>query len=939
MFRRFTAPAGLVFLLVLLTGLGSAHHARAQAPKGIKPPVTPRGPDGQPNPVRPTRSIGPDTARTAVSGNADSLRASVAPKGDVETTVKYQAKDSIRFEVQNKVARLYREASIDYGDISLKSALITVDYSRNLLTAEGAQDSTGKVRGKPVFKQGASVYTAGRINYNFKTRKGKISEAVTQEGEGYVHAEVVKKNERNEIFGLNGRYTTCNLEHPHFFINASKMKVIPREKVVTGPFNLVIGDIPTPLGFLFGYFPTPAKSRASGLIIPSFGQSTDRGFFLRNGGYYWAANDYIGVRLTGDVYAGAGRDWGGFNTTAEMQYIKRYTYTGRLSFRYSQRPAAKILQTNDANTSPVYIRPRSPRSFWIDWGHTPTPRPGGGRFSASVGAGSNSFNEQNSVDQRDYLSAVFNSTISYQKQIRNSPINYSFNLTQNQNTQTGAMDFTLPDVTVGVARQYPYELLGITPRGRFYEQFAIGYTLSGRNQISNQVGARQFENGIPLLGGTSTGTQIPVSLGNLAPLLRNSRSGVKHTFQITLGSYTVLKHLNLSPSIDYGESWYNKRLDYQYIAAARAVRIDTVRGFNRVYRGSANVSLATNFYGIVPIKGKVVEAVRHKVTPSVALSFSPDFTSNPNFYQNIDFLDLQSPNGQLYGQRTYSRFNGGSFGYDLPGGQQQSTLSFLIQNQVEMKVRNRNDTTGTTPFKKVSIIDGLDLNVLYDLAADSFRLKPLSVNFHTQVAQKLGVTFSSGFSFYQRDSTGREIDRYLWQQRSRRLARLMGATLSLNYAFNPSSRQKKSTIRREVAPLNDPALGAPRRTDPYEDYVDFEIPWELNSMFSANYSDPGPLPGTASRIRPSAYTSVSLTTTGSIKLTPNFRIGYNASYDFVNKQIVAPSLDLYRDLHCWQITGNWVPLGPRQGYFVTIAAKSSLLQDLKLNRNRSFLNR
>ncbi|MCB2378095.1 hypothetical protein LGH70_10910 [Hymenobacter sp. BT635] len=951
---RSRARAWHPFLVVALLWLGSSTLAWSQ---GVPRTATPRAvPRLNPNGNRITDARSDTTRRTGLLAGADSLasgdslRVSARPKGDIETTIKYSATDSIRFEVQNKVARLYNKSLIDYGDMNLKAAQITVDYSKNLLTAEGAADTTGKVVGRPVFADGGGTYTAGRINYNFKTKRGKIAEAVTQQGEGYVHAETIKKNELNEIFGRNGRYTTCNLEHPHFFINATKMKVIPREKVVTGPFNLVIGDIPTPLGFLFGYFPTPGKSRASGLIFPSFGQTSDRGFALRNGGYYWVVNDNIGVRMTGDVYSGVADQWGGFAATAEMQYLKRYAYNGLLNFSYSQRPPDQILRSPTVNTDREYRKPRSPRTFWLSWSHSPVPRPGGGRFSASVQAGSNDYNQQNSFDQRRYLTPAFSSNVSYQKQIRNSPVNYALQFSQSQNTATGTMDFTLPDVTVGVARQYPYELLGLAPRGRFYEQFSVAYTFTGQNRLSNSVPARTLGSGIPLLGGTSEASTLPVSFSNLRPLFRNAQTGVQHQFQIALGSYTLLKHLNVSPSINYGEVWYGKRLDYSYNSVAQAVRIDTVRGFNRLNNWSGGVNVGTNIYGTLVRKGtRKIQAIRHKLTPSVNFSYAPDYTQRSDrYFVNQQFGNLTNSEGQRYNQLdpstgrllnpvSFSRYNGSLYGN--PGGTETRQISFNLQNQVEMKVRNDNDTTGTTPFEKVSLIEGLDFNTSYNFAADSLRLQPLGAVFRTQIARKLSVIVNSSFDFYQRDSTGRRLDKFLLDQPRRRLARLVSADLSLNYQFNPAQGKKKSTVPRNLPPTNDPTLGTPNRVNPYEDYVDFEIPWELAASFTTRYDDPGPLPTRGTVLRRQAISSASFTASGSVKLTSNFRFGYNASYDFISKQVVAPSLDFYRDLHCWQITGNWRPFGLTRGYFVTIAAKSSLLQDLKLNRNRSFMNR
>ncbi|WP_324676228.1 putative LPS assembly protein LptD [Hymenobacter sp. GOD-10R] len=936
-------PLLLVWLGLPFTAQGQQRPQEATVPAAV-PRLGPDGRAGIPLPNNNTSRGGTvivaDTARTA-----DSLR--VTPrKGALETTVKYVAKDSIRFEVQSKKAYLYNKADVNYGKMDLKADLITVDYGTNVVKAEGIADSTGKVRGKPVFNNEGGVYSAGVINYNFKTKKGKIAEAITNEGEGYIHAETIKKNALNEMYGRNGRYTTCNLEHPHFYINATKMKVIPGEKVVTGPFNLVIGDIPTPLGFLFGYFPmTSSRGRASGVIIPTFGSTTDRGFFLRNGGYYWAANDYIGVRLTGDIYSGNAEAFGGFGLTGEMQYIKRYAYSGRLSLQYSQRPPSQIISSNTASTDAAYRKPRSPKTIWINWSHSPVQKPGGGRFSASVQAGSNDYNTQNSFDARRYLTPAFSSSVSYQKQIRNSPVNYAINFSQSQNTTTGSMTFVLPDITVGVARQYPYEWLGITPRGRFYEQFSIAYTGNAKNNVSNYEAPRSL-NSLPLIGGTTAGRYIPFDLSNLSTILRNSQSGIQHQFQISLGSYTVLKHLSFTPNVNYSSTWYNKRLEYSYVEAARAIRVDTLRKFSPISNFSAGASLGTTIYGILPIKGKKVEAIRHKITPSLSYSFSPDVYRNSNYYNTDVLLDyyralgaqqIINPTSASY---AISNYNGFAFGQ--PGGARVSQISFSLQNSLEMKVRDTQDTTGTNPFKKVSLLDGLDFGTGYNFAADSLNLAPLSAVFRTQIARKLNININGTFEFYQRDSSGTLINKYLFEQR--RVARLSSASIQLSYQFNPAAKpKKKSNVAREVAPTNDPVLGAPQQADPYEDYVDFLIPWELSTSFGASYTDPGPR---ASRLtvlnrylRPIPVTVAALNVSGSVKLTENFRLGYSSGYDFKNKTVTFTSLDFYRDLHCWQISGNWRPFGYTRGYNVTIAAKSSLLQDLKLNRNRSFLNR
>ncbi|WP_143080306.1 putative LPS assembly protein LptD [Hymenobacter arizonensis] len=937
-------------------------------PPGVQNTGQPRIPGTSHKPVPDTlapagRVLRPGTTPTdtaglvnGVSRRGDSLQVAARRRGQIETTIAYTAKDSIQFDVTKKVARLYNKATVNYGDTDLKAAVITVDYGNNTMTADGRRDSiTNRLLDRPVLKDKGGLYTASNIAYNFKTKKARVSDAVTTQGEGYVSASVIKRLPNGDINGLIGRYTTCNLEHPHFYIQAKNMKVIPGDKVVTGPFNLVIGDVPTPLGFLFGFFPTPNKSRGSGVLIPTFGQAADRGYFLTNGGYYFAPNDYIGVRLTGDIYAGNAQTWGGFGATADVTYLKRYTYQGNFNFRFANRPSNQILATDAVTTSPVYIRPPDANSFWISWNHTPVPKPGGGRFSANVNAGTSSFNRINSFDARRLLATQFTSGISYSKQIRNSPVNYDIKLSQSQGTD-GSMRFVLPDLSLGVARQYPYQWLGIEPGGKYgslYEQITLSYNLTASNELTNSVAPRTLANGLPLLGGSTTASTIPLRFSNVGRLLLNSRNGIQHAFNIGLGSYNVLKHFQFTPAVNYGEVWYGQRLNYSFSPVAQAVRIDTTYGLNRIYSYSTSASLNTTFYGTVIRKGThKIQALRHKVTPSLNFSYSPDFTQRAGVNPfGADILAPRNRNASLeprqplllnqFGQYvegddelnryTFNNFN--NFLYGAPGGPRQSQISFSLQNAIEMKVRDPNDTTGLTPFKKVDLFRNLDLNLSYDFTRPSFKLSPLSLVFSTEIAKKLALNGNAQFDPYQRDSRGQPIDRYLFQASSPRLLRLTSASISTGYAFNPTAGKKKSVVPRAVAPSNDPTLGTVGPPNLYADYVDFEIPWELSLQYAAGYSTIR-VPRRPGDPRAPLLSLHTIGGTGSIKLTPNLRLSGNFSYDIASQTFVYPNVAFVRDLHCWQITGSWIPFGQLRGYGFTIAAKSSLLQDLKLNRNR-----
>jgi hypothetical protein len=910
---------------------------------------------------KPAPSLTPDSTGLAADTSRrvrDSLNVVLLRRrSQVETTVKYAAKDSIQFDVTTKIAKLYNKANVDYGKMNLKAALITVNYGTNSVQAAGRRDTVKhRMVDLPLFKDEAGTYSAGKINYNFKTKKGKIAEVVTQQGEGYIHAEVVKKLPDNDFYGLHGRYTTCNLEHPHFYIEAGRMKVIPGQKVITGPFHMVIADVPLPIGLPFGYFPTPHAGRGSGFIIPTFGQGQQRGYSLTNGGYYWAPNDYIGLRVTGDFYAGnSDRIPGGYGIATELTYRKRYKYQGSFRFTYANQPVAPILSTTSAVNSD-YLYSNTINTFWISWSHSPTPLPGGGVFSASVQAGSSSYNRVNTLNARQLLSATFNSTISYSKTSRRLPINYAIQLSQSQNVQTGVMDFTLPNFNLGVARQYPYQLFTKQSKGAWYEQFALSYNLVGQNRISSLVPARSLAADVPLLGGSTTAYNIPVSFANAGRLLRNAQNGIQHQFQITIPGFALLnRHIQIQPSVNYGETWYSQRLQYSYLDRVRAIKVDTISpAFERAYSYSANVSASTNFYGTVVFKGDhYIKAIRHKVTPSISYAFSPDLASNSQYEAFVGgastFGSLQSAyNSRLLDPRQFTRYQGV---YQSTASTQLSQVAFTLQNQIEMKVRNNRDTTGTDPYKKVSLADGIDLSIAYNFGSgrkdargkdvDSLKLSNLNLGYRVQVAKKLNVVISSAFSFYQRDSTGRLINRYLFEGNNKfRLARLLNANLSLGYQFNPAARPKsKANIPRAVAPSNDPILGSPLQQQIYADYIDFDIPWDATVQYTASYTTAG------APIRPTLYGFVpllsgnSITASGSVKLTPNLRLSTSLNYDLVNNTFVYPTVNFTRDLHCWQISGLWIPVGPYRGYNFTIAAKSSLLQDLKLNRNKTILNR
>jgi hypothetical protein len=704
---------------------------------------------------------------------------------------------------------------------------------------------------------------------------------------------------------LHARYTTCDLAHPHFYINASKMKAIPKDRIISGPFNMVFADIPTPFGLPFGFFPSPDK-RASGLLMPTFGETRERGFFLRNMGYYLALNDYIGLRMTGDLYS-----FGGYAARVDGNYIKRYSYSGNFGIDYSFIPGMR-LDARASTTNPRRLPPTDSRDVRVRWSHRPVAR-GGKSFAASVNAGSFFYNQRNSFEASQLLSPSFNSNISYQVSKPNSPFNYTVSLQQSQNSQTESMSFTLPDFTFGMARQNPFQLItkSETRDGvmGFLNDIGISYLFNARNQITNDD--LRWRNAAVVPQGTRRTLELKSE--NLPLMLRNAQVGAQHSIPITLSSFRVFKHLQLSPSVNYAEKWYLQRNDYSWDAENQRVQVDTIRKFSRVYDYSASASLNTRIYGTAHIKGKKIEAIRHIITPSISYSWRPDFgAQNYGFYQTVQ---VDTTGRELL----RSRYEGAMYG--APGFGRSSVFSFSLDNNLEMKVRNKNDTTGTNAFEKIKLIDFFRVSSGYNAVADSLKMQPLNVGFSTMLFNKVNINANAIFDPYKIDANGRPIDEYYFDLKKLQLARMMNANVSATFELNPKARDRPTT-----APHTNLQHLANHPTA--IEYLDFDMPWTLSVQSSAGFF-PATFPGQPNR------TSGSLGVNGTLGVTEKWKISYSSGYDFINKDITFSNINIHRDLHCWEMSFSWVPFGAYQMYSFNINAKSSLLKDLKYNRNRN----
>ena len=617
-----------------------------------------------------------------VDTTANNEMDSTIQKSEIETTINYSAKDSIFYDLKSQKIKLYGNSKIDYGEINLEAYEILVNWNDKTLDANYLTDSTGKKIGKPIFSEGNQSYETDKITYNFDSRKAKIKGIVTQLDDAYMQGEDVKKNEEDELFISHAMYTTCNLEEPHFHISSGKIKVIPGKKVVSGPFHLKFGDVPTPLGFIFGMFPQP-KKKVSGLIMPNYGEEKRRGFYLRDGGYYFAVNDHIDLRLTGDVYSK-----GSYGMTLGSSYKKRYSYSGNLRFNYNK---SKLGDFENPSTS---------NDFSFSWSHTPDAKGKSSRFSSSVNFQTNSYNQNKNLVYSDFnesINAQFNSNISYTKTFKGSPFNLSANLRHSQNVQTKKVNLTLPDVSYNMSRIYPFKNLGKLGKTAL-GKISISHRFNGKIELTNGSIGNSLS-GLNILNSSNNfSEQIDFNMDNLNSIIDRSKIGGKHTIPIST-SFNLLKYFTVSPSVNYNEIWYFKKLSYNYNELEDGIEIDTTNSFQRAWSYSSAFALSTRIYGTVFFKKGKIKAIRHVISPEISMSFSPDFTK-PKFgyYENVQI----NSEGDT---KLLSKYENFLFGSPRIGS--SASMNFYIGNNLEMKVVDKNDTISGTRKIKIFDEDGL----------------------------------------------------------------------------------------------------------------------------------------------------------------------------------------------------------------------------------------
>ena len=889
--------------------------------------------------VSQTESISGDSLRISelqqplTTNSLDSLRSDTTllsesdtiprKKETLESKVIYIAKDSIVF-TKNNMGYLYGEADVKYQDIAIKGENITMNMDSSLIGATFGLDSVGKEFGHPVFDDKGTQYEMKNVRYNFKTEKAFISNVVTEQGEGYIVANEAKKNDDNSFYMLNAKYTTCDLhDHPHFYLNLSKAKVRPGQDVVTGPAWLVVGDVPLfPIVLPFAFFPFN-ETYSSGIIMPSYGDEMERGFYLHNGGYYFAISDYFDLSLTGEIYTKG--TWG---AGVQSNYRKRYKYSGNVNAYYMKTILGeKNMPDYSASTD-----------FRLSWTHSQDPKANMYRtLSASVNYSTSSYNQRNlnSRYSREATNNTKSSTVNLTQRFPDSPWNLSATASVNQVSRDSTISATLPNISANMSRIYPFKRKNAIGDERWYEKISMSYSGEFRNSIHTKES--EFMN---------------------ANIIKDWQNGMRHSIPVS-ATFSLLDYINISPSFNYNERWYtSKELQEWDPVAQRHVVSDTIYGFNRVYDFNTSVSINTKLYGMyVPWKmfGDKVQAIRHVLTPSISIGYRPDFGAPQfNFYETYSYRNE-------YGEdieHTYSPYSNMMFG--APSRGKQGNIGFDFKNNLEMKIRSESDTTG---MKKISLIDDLGINFSYNMMADSMKWSMINTNMRLKLSKSYTLSLNATWDpyLYEVNEAGRPIhvDK-LRVFNGKGFGRLYSTGTSFAYSINQDTFSKLFGSKDDKDNKDDATNGdmvddgtiggEPEYEDPNNEpkgmfnqddssqeydqygYMRTSVNWNLSFNYSLRYGygdfDP-------SKLEYKGRLTHSLGISGSLQPTKNWNFTFNTDYNFDLNKFTYVNCTLTRDLHCWSMSASFIPIGPYKSYNFMIRAKSSLLQDLKYEQRSS----
>ena len=876
----------------------------------------------------------------------DSLQndsAEAKKKEVVDAPVQYESKDSMVW-TKGGNAYLYGSGKVNYQNIELTAERITVNIPKSEVYAEGVKDSTGTETGRPVFKEGSTPYESETMSYNFKTKKGFIRNVITEQGDGYMIGRDAKKGAEGEFFIQNGKYTTCeDHEAPHFYLNMTRGKVRPEHDVVFGPAYLVVCDVPLPLAVPFGFFPF-TQEFSSGFIMPSYGDELERGFYLKDGGYYFAFSDYLDLKVTGEIFTKG--SWG---ITGATNYRRRYKYSGNVNVNYL------VTKTGEKNMPDYSVS----KNFKVVWSHRQDAKANpNSNFSASVNYATTNYERKN-------LSSVYNpalnsqsqrtSSVSYSRSIPDWKMNISTSMNIAQNMRDSTLALTLPSLNVSLSRIYPFKRKKAAGNERWYEKIALTYS----GALSNSVTAKEDQ-----ILHTS--------------LTRDWRNGMKHSIPIS-ASFTAFKYINITPSFNYTSRWYTYRIDQRWDDDShRAVR-DTIYGFNRVYNYNLSVSANTKLYGFyqpLPFLGDKVKMIRHVFTPSVSYSMAPDFSdSRYGFWKSYTYTDDK---GEVH-TVDYSPYAGALYGTVSKG--RSGTVSVDVSNNVEMKVKSDKDSTGV---RKISIFDELGASMSYNMAATTRPWSNLTTRLRMKLTKNytfsLNTTWPSYGYVYKYDDTGRRTisgdERPFWETDAARgfhWPHFPGMSQNLSYTFN---NQTWSKIKDRINTLlhgkdededndgdgDDEGDGklnggaAPDRrgarsssgsssekAEVDEDgYMPFSLPWSLSLSYGVTLRENIAADYFHERADGTGWYGYKITQnlniSGNMKLSNKWNMNFSSGWDFIDHEFTTTTMNISRDLHCFSMSCG-VVLSPYMSYNFSFRANSSMLADALKYDQRSSASR
>jgi lipopolysaccharide assembly outer membrane protein LptD (OstA) len=840
-----------------------------------------------------------DSIATADSiHRADSL--DLLTKSSLDAPAFTTARDSIIEDFSNgkQIIHYYGDVTVTYGNMKMSADYMEYDLKSGILFARGTTDTTGNVVGRPVMEQGGKSYTMDEVRYNFNTQKARITNMVTQEQDGILHGHNIKMMPDRSINITKGKYTVCDCEEPHYYLHLTAAKVMtkPSKKTVFGPAYPVIADVPLPVGLPFGFIPK-RPDRATGILFPTFGEETSRGFYLRDLGLYFVIGQYFDIAITGDIYT-----LGSWAVDVNSRYKVNYKCNGSFSITYSND------QVGEKGSSDFF----QTRNFALRWNHSQDPkaRPGTS-FTASVNFSSPSNSRYNSTSVQEALQNQISSSISYSKNW-NGKINLSINALHNQNSRDSSYSFTLPNVTFSVSRFYPFKRKNRVGKEQWYEKFSLGYNTSLQNRINFK--ASEF---------------------NKPGFWDKFQNGMAHNFQIGLPNFTLFKYINITPSVSYGMNWFFRTTEKEYNPDTG--QVEDIKGkmfgaFGATHNYSGSISMSTRLYGIFNFgKHRKLQAIRHIVSPSLSASFSPDKAKYFNGYRTLTYTDR---NGEVKTQE-YNIYAGQL--NSVPGKGSSATLNFSLGNNFEAKVRDLKDTTGTGS-KKIKLIDNLNFSTGYNFLADSLNMNNIGVTLSTSVFGKVGLSANANFDPYgilvdKNNPSGRRVNTFAVSM-GQGLARLTNASVSLSYSLsgegkingNDGSKQAGGNPADHYTRIYYHPITGEYIPGGWLYYTNPNVPWSVNFNYSFSYRR-GYQFSNDKVINKNQFTQT-LGLSGNVKLTPRLSMQMSTNFDLMAMKMSATQISATYDLHCFNINVSWIPNGQWESWNFRIAANAAALADL-----------